>query len=82
MRIVAPLLVAITEIGKGRDFMSYVIIAETSWGMEYRTDIRGSRSLEKFTDSRILRLYATAKIIYKLYENSKVEVLKNEEMAE
>ena len=59
--------------------MSYVIINETEWGHEVREDIKGSPSLEKFTDSRILKIYAKAKRIYKLYSGNTVIILKGEE---
>ena len=38
--------------------------------------VKGSESLEKYTDSRILRIYNKAKEIYKLYEHSYCVVLK------
>ena len=51
--------------------MIYVIISETSWGHEVRKDIKGTISLEKFTDSRIVAIYGKkAKAIYKLYTDS------------
>ena len=59
--------------------MAYVVITETDFGMEIRTDIKGTPSLEKYTDSRIMKIYAKAKRIYKLYENSRCIVLKGEE---
>lgn len=51
--------------------MTYVIITETSWGHEVRKDIKGTISLEKFTDSRIVAIFGKkAKAIYKLYTDS------------
>ena len=58
--------------------MAYVIIRETETGMEYRTDVRGAESLEKFTDARILKIYAKAKRIYKLYADNSCVILKGE----
>lgn len=58
--------------------MAYVIITETEWGHEMREDIKGVPSLEKFTDARILRIYAKAKRIYKIYDNHKCKVLKGD----
>ena len=58
--------------------MAYVIISETEWGMEVRQDIKGTPSLEKYTDSRILSIYRKAKRIYKLYSNNTVIILKGE----
>lgn len=56
--------------------MTYVIISTTEWGLEYREDVKGTPSLEKFTDDRILRLYPKAKHIYKVYPNSGCIILK------
>lgn len=56
--------------------MTYVIIMETEWGLEYRHDVKGAISLEKYTDPRILRLYKKrAKHIYKVYPNSGCVIL-------
>lgn len=56
--------------------MAYVIITETNFGLEVREDIKGTVSLEKFTDSRILAIYkAKAKHIYKVYPDSRCEIL-------
>ena len=38
--------------------------------------IKGQKSLEKYTDSRILSIYAEAIAVYKLYENSVCVILK------
>ena len=61
-----------------RKEMTYVIIEKTDWGLELRHDVPGIKSLEKFTDSRILRIFKNAVAIYKLYENSRVIPLKYE----
>lgn len=50
--------------------MVYAIITETDFGMEIRTDIKGTVSLEKYTDSRIIAIYGKAKAIYKVYADS------------
>lgn len=51
--------------------MNYVIIMETEWGLEYAKTVKGSVSLEKFTDSRIVAIYkAISKHIYKVYADS------------
>lgn len=57
--------------------MTYVIISETDFGTEIRTDIKGTVSLEKFTDSRIMRIFRKAKRIYKLYGDNTVVVLRD-----
>ena len=72
-----PIDVTINGNERG-DFMAYVIISETETGMEVRHDIKGTPSLEKFTDPRILRIYRKAKRIYKLYGNNTVIILKGE----
>ncbi len=38
--------------------------------------VKGQKSLEKYTDSRILNIYAEAIAVYKLYENSFCVILK------
>lgn len=58
--------------------MAYVIISETETGMEVRTDIKGTPSLEKFTDSRILSIYRKAKRIYKVYGDNTAIILKGD----
>jgi hypothetical protein len=59
--------------------MAYAIIRETEWGYEYRTDIKGTRELEKYTDKRIMAIYgAKAKAIYKVYSNGTCIIMKGE----
>ena len=60
--------------------MAYVIIMENPRHIdgEERIDIKGTVSLEKYTDSRILRIYRKAKRIYKLYADSRCVILKGE----
>ena len=58
--------------------MAYVIIRETETGMEIRTDIKGTPSLEKFTDSRILSIHADATYIFKVYEDNTAIILKGD----
>ena len=59
--------------------MIYAIISVTEWGYEYRTDIRGTRELEKYTDGRIMAIYgAKAKRIYKVYPDSSCVIMKGE----
>lgn len=50
--------------------MVYAIISETDFGLEVRKDIKGTVSLEKYTDSRIMAIYGKAKAIYKVYADS------------
>ena len=60
--------------------MSYMILMDNPDhidGEEVKY-IKGTESLEKYTDSRILRIYAHAKGIYKLYANSICIILKGE----
>ena len=60
-----------------KEKMTYVIITKTDWGMELRHDIPGTKSLEKFTDSRIMNIYKDAIAIMKLYAGSLVTFLKD-----
>lgn len=57
--------------------MTYVIIMTTDWGLEYRHDIKGTPSLEKYTDNRIIAIYGNkAKHVYKVYNDSRCVILK------
>ena len=52
--------------------MAYVIVRETTWGYEYTETVKGTQSLEKYTDSRIVAIHgAKAKAIYKVYADSR-----------
>lgn len=71
--------------------MKYMIIIETDWGLEIPKYIKGTISLEKFTDSRIKTIYkkgkricvtvgnltvvGVVKSVNKLYPHSLCEVL-------
>lgn len=58
--------------------MRYAIVTETE-GIEEVRYIKGTRELERFTDSRILAIYgAKAILIYKLYQDYSALILKGE----
>lgn len=59
--------------------MVYVVIIETDIDIEQRIDIKGTSSLEKFTDDRIKEIYKNALYIYKVYDNSRCIILKQTE---
>ena len=56
--------------------MKYMVVTETE-GLEEVRYIKGTKELERFTDSRILAIYKAAILIYKLYENNAI-ILKEE----
>lgn len=57
--------------------MVYALIYDTDFGLEVRTDIHGTVSLEKYTDNRILNIYGKlCKHIYKVYADSTCICLK------
>lgn len=58
--------------------MAYKIIGKTDWGTEVCTNVRGVKSLEWLTDSRISHIYAKGKRVMVFIENFAIEIVVEE----
>ena len=75
-----PIDVTINGNERG-DSMSYVIKYENPDRIdgEEIVEVKGTASLEKFTDERIMNIHYKAKAIYKVYDDSTAIVLFDKE---
>ena len=73
-----PIDVTINGNERGDSMVYAIITKDKETGREEREDKKGTRSLEKYTDNRILSIHADAIYIFKVYEDNTAIILKGD----